>query len=66
MPAIRPRPPQSSASAPERARMSFQWVKCPKHKWLGVSALVVGDLPPLCMPEGPTHSVGLAELEGAA
>ena len=46
--------------------MSFQWVKCPKHKWLGVSALVVGDLPPLCMPEGPTHSVGLAELEGAA
>ena len=47
--------------------MSFRWLPCPKHEWLQVSVLVVGDCTPLCMDgDGTTHPVDLADLELAA
>ena len=66
MQSIRPRPEQSSPSAPEGARM-FSWERCPVHGWLGVSVLVVGDAPPVCFREdGSAHPVDAADLKVAA
>ena len=47
--------------------MKFQWLTCPKHDWLGVSVLVVGDFPPICfLPDGSSHPADRSQLERAA
>lgn len=62
------RPRDRRASPQEAATMpptrAFEWRRCPKHPWFGVSVLVVGPLA-ACVPpdESPMHPV---ELEQAA
>lgn len=47
--------------------MAFEWRRCPRHPWLQVSVLVIGDCTPLCMDGGgSTHAVDRADLEQAA
>ncbi len=47
--------------------MRFRWLRCPRHSWLQVSVLVVGDSTPVCYcPDGSSHPVQLSELERAA
>jgi hypothetical protein len=47
--------------------LRFRWERCPRHPWLQVSVLVVGNCTPLCMDgDGTTHAVDPAELEQAA
>ena len=58
---------QHRREAPEGAPMMFEWRRCPRHPWLGVSILQVGDSTAVCYTEtGHAHPVDPSELERAA
>lgn len=46
--------------------MRFEWRRCPRHPWLGVSVLIVGNCTPLCMDGDGTTHVASVDLESAA
>jgi hypothetical protein len=47
--------------------MMFEWRRCPRHPWLGVSILSGRGFAPAChMDDGTAHAVDPAELEAAA
>ena len=64
-----PRPPlRDHRRGGQPPTMSFRWIACDRHWFLGVSTLVVGDATTgTCFPEGGRpHLVELAELGVAA
>lgn len=58
-------PQPSTPYRPMTTPMAFEWRPCPRHPWLGVSALVVrGGVGARCyLPDGSSHPV---EVETAA
>lgn len=60
MDAISPTARQRNRPALERAPMAFEWRRCPRHPWLGVSVLITRTAEPRCILEdGTAHPVAL-------
>ena len=47
--------------------MTFQWLSCDRHPYLGVSILTGRSFEPVCfLPDGSSHPVDRSQLERAA
>lgn len=53
----------STPHKPMTSRPAFEWRRCPRHPWLGVSVLVTSGGARCILPDGSEHR---AELEHAA